>query len=128
MTGDYEALSARQRQIMDAVHRADEGATVAEIRKQMPDPPSESAIRTMLMRLEDAGHLRHDKEGRRNRYHPVGSRKKVRDSALSRLLDTFYSNSPVQAVAAILDRSADELSREELNELEEMVREARERR
>lgn len=128
MTSDYEALSARQRQIMDAVHRADEGATVAEIREQMPEPPSESAVRTMLLRLEDAGYLRHDKDGRRNRYHPVGSSEKVRDSALSRLLDTFYSNSPIQAVAAILDRSADELSREELEELEEMVREARERR
>lgn len=128
MTSDYETLSARQRQIMDAVHRADEGATVAEIREELPDPPSESAVRTMLLRLEDAGHLRHDEDGRRNRYHPVGSREEVRDSALSRLLDTFYSNSPVQAVAAILDRSADELSREELNELEEMVREARKHR
>jgi len=125
MTSDYEALSARQRQIMDAVHRSDGGATVAEIRESLPDPPSESAVRTMLIRLEDAGHLRHEKDGRRNRYHPVGSRKKARDSALSRLLDTFYRNSPVQAVAAILDRSADELSEEELSELEEMVRQAR---
>lgn len=128
MTTDYEALSARQRQIMDAVHRSDEGATVAEIRERLPDPPSDSAIRTMLLRLEDGGYLRHEKDGRRNRYHPVGSREKARDSALSRLLDTFYRNSPVQAVAAILNRSADELSEEELSELEEMVREAREER
>jgi len=128
MTSDYEALSARQRQIMDAVHRSDEGATVAEIREHLPDPPSESAIRTMLMRLEDAGYVRHDREGRRNRYHPTGSRAEARDSALSRLLDTFYRNSPVQAVAAILDRSVDELTEDELSELEEMVREAREER
>lgn len=128
MTSDYEALSARQRQIMDAVHRSDEGATVAEIREHLPDPPSESAIRTMLMRLEDAGYVRHDREGRRNRYHPAGSREEARDSALSRLLDTFYRNSPVQAVAAILDRSVDELTEDELSELEEMVREAREER
>lgn len=128
MTSGYEELSARQRQIMDAVHRSDAGATVAEIRERLPDPPSESAIRTMLLRLEDAGHLRHEKDGRRNRYYPVGSREKARDSALSRLLDTFFRNSPVQAVAAILDRSAEELSEEELSELEEMVREAREDR
>ena len=128
MTGDYEALSARQRQIMDAVHRSDDGATVAEIREELPDPPSESAVRTMLLRLEDAGYLRHEKDGRRNRYHPTGSKERARDSALSRLLDTFYRNSPIQAVAAILDRSADELTEEELSELEEMVREAREER
>lgn len=128
MTSDFEGLSARQRQIMDAVLRSDEGATVAEIRGRLPDPPSESAIRTMLLRLEDAGHLRHEKDGRRNRYYPVGSREKARASALSRLLDTFFRNSPVQAVAAILDRSADELSEEELGELEEMVRDAREER
>lgn len=128
MEGDYEALSARQRQIMDAVHRSEEGATVAEIREHLPDPPSGSAVRTMLLRLEDAGYLRHEKDGRRNRYHPVGSGESARDSALSRLLDTFYRNSPVQAVAAILDRSASELSEEQLGELEEMIREARERR
>ena len=128
MTSDYEALSARQRQIMDAVHRSDEGATVAEIREHLPDPPSDSAIRTMLMRLEDAGYVQHDREGRRNRYHPAGSRAEARDSALSRLLDTFYRNSPVQAVAAILDRSVDELTEDELSELEAMVREAREER
>lgn len=128
MTSDYEALSARQRQIMDAVHRSDGGATVAEIREELPDPPSESAVRTMLLRLEDAGYLRHEKEGRRNRYHPTGSKERARDSALSRLLDTFYRNAPIQAVAAILDRSADELTEEELSELEEMVREAREER
>lgn len=128
MTSDYEALSARQRQIMDAVHRSDEGATVAEIRDRLPEPPSESAIRTMLLRLEDSGLLRHEKDGRRNRYYAAGSREKARDSALSRLLDTFFRNSPVQAVAAILDRSADELSEEELSELEEMVRSAREKR
>lgn len=128
MTSDYDALSARQRQIMDAVHRSDDGATVSEIRKHLPDPPSDSAVRTMLLRLEEAGNLRHEKDGRRNRYFPVESRENARDSALSRLMDTFYRNSPVQAVAAILSRSADELSEEELSELEEMVRKAREER
>lgn len=128
MGTDYEDLSARQRQIMDAVHRTDDGATVSEIREFLPDPPSESAVRTMLLRLEDAGYLRHEKDGRRNRYHSVAPREKARDSALARLLNTFYRNSPIQAVAAILDRSAEELSEEELAELEEMVREARETR
>ena len=41
------------------------------------------------------------------------------------LLRTFFDDSPTQAVAAILDRAAGDLSEEQLDELEALIRDAR---
>ena len=51
-------LGRRERQIMDVVYRRGE-ASVAEVRGDLPDPPSYSAVRGMLGLLEDKGYLRH---------------------------------------------------------------------
>lgn len=127
MTDPYEELSARERQIMDAVHRLRE-PTVAEIRDELPDPPTESAVRTMLIRLEEKGVLEHRVEGRLNRYRAKRSEEAVRASALRRVMRTFFEDSPVNTVAAILDRAAPELSDEELSRLEELIGRARQER
>lgn len=120
MTKDYEGLSARERQIMDAVHRHGE-PTVAEIRDELPDPPGESAVRTMLLRLEEKGLLERRADGRVNRYRATRSRETVRDSALRRVMRTFFDDSPVETVAAILDRSESNLSEEDLARLEALI-------
>lgn len=109
---------------MDIVYRHGR-ASVADIRAELPDPPTASAIRTMLKRLEDKGYLDHEQDGPRNVYRPTLSRETARDSALERLLRTFFGDSPTDAVAAILDRSAEAISDEELDRLEELVEKAR---
>lgn len=117
-------LSSRERQIMDVVYRRGKAA-VAEIRAGLPDAPTASAVRTMLKRLEEKGYLEHEQEGPRNIYRPTLSRETARDSALERLLRTFFGDSPTDAVAAILDRSAGAISDEELDRLEALVERAR---
>lgn len=117
-------LSSRERQIMDIVYRHGRAA-VAEIQAELPDAPTASAIRTMLKRLEEKGYLDHEQEGPRNVYRPTLSRETARDSALERLLRTFFGDSPAEAVAAILDRSAESISDEELDRLEALVEKAR---
>lgn len=124
MTDPYEELSARERQIMDAVHRLGD-ATVADLRDALPNPPTESAVRTMLMRLEDKGLLRHRTAGRLNRYRATRPRAVVRRSALRRIVHTFFDDSPVKTVAALLDESASELSDEEVGYLEKIIARAR---
>ena len=52
-------LSRREREIMDAVFALSNRASAEEIRARMPHPPSYSAVRAMLARLEAKGHLRH---------------------------------------------------------------------
>lgn len=118
----YEQLSRRERQIMDVVFRRGT-ATVAEVRGEMPDPPSYSAVRATMGILERKGHLRHRKEGARYVYLPRASGSRVRRTALGRLVDTFFEGSPEKALAALL--RDDSVSDEELARMETLIAEAR---
>ena len=122
----HRELSAREREIMDALYRRGQ-ATVAELRHDLLDPPTASAIRTMLQRLEVKGHIIHRQEGPRNVYLPIVPRDRARESALDRLVRIFFEGSPVAAAAALLDRSAAELSPEERERLRELIERAKER-
>ena len=46
---------------MDVLYRRGR-ATAAEVREQISDPPSYSAVRAMLRVLEEKGHIRHEEE------------------------------------------------------------------
>ena len=117
-------LSRRERQIMDAIYRVGE-AGVAEVRAEIPDPPGYSAVRALLRILEEKGHLNHRQEGPRYVYSPVRSRAEAQDSALRRVLQTFFDDSTEKAVAALLDLSSENLSDEELQRLSKMIDAAR---
>ena len=120
-------LGARERQIVDAVHQLGE-ASVAQVRAQLPDPPSYSAVRTMLRLLEDKGYLKHKSVGIKYVYRPAQSPEKTRRSALRHLLKTFFGGAPGDAVAAILDESADDISAEEYERLARLIDQARRER
>jgi predicted transcriptional regulator len=117
-------LSRRERQIMDIVY-AQQRATAQEVREAMEDAPSYSAVRALLRILVEKGHLRHTKEGARYVYHPTQPRRSAAREALSRVLNTFYEGSAVNAVAALLDLSSKDISEEELERLSELVDEAK---
>src|SRR5579862_7464605 len=105
-------LSRRERQIMEILYQR-EKASAAEVREAMEDAPSYSAVRALLRVLEEKGHIRHQAEGLKYVYVPVVAREKAKRSAVKQLLDTFFSDSPEQVVAALLDVSAKRLKREE---------------
>jgi len=117
-------LSRRERQIMDVLYRLGR-ATVAEILAAIPDPPSYSAVRAMLRILEEKKHILHEEKDLRYVFMPVVSRDKARRSALRHMLDTFFDGSPEQAVAALLDVSARNLSEEELDRLAALIEKAK---
>src|SRR5437588_7881991 len=119
---DSSGLGARERQIMDAVYRLGR-ATVSEVRAELPDPPTYSAVRGMLRFLEDKGLLRHEQDGVRYVYIPTVTPAKARRSALRHLVRTFFGGSAQQAVAALLEDTR--LSAEELERLERLVEKAR---
>lgn len=120
----HRDLTRRERQIMDIVYRFGQ-ATAAEVQENLPDPPSYSAVRALLRVLEEKGHLRHEEEGPRYVYLPTLPREEARRSAMKRLVRTFFDDSTEKAVAALLSMSASDLSREELEHLEELIDEAR---
>jgi predicted transcriptional regulator len=117
-------LSRRERQIMDILYRLG-SATAAETRENLPDAPSYSAVRALLRILEDKGHLKHDYDGPRYVFTPVVSRPAAQKSALRQMVRTFFDGSATQAVAALLDMSARELTDEELDKLGKLVEQAK---
>ena len=117
-------LGRRERQIMDVIYRLGEAA-VGDVLEQLPDPPSYSAVRTMIRLLESKGFLRHRREGTKYIYRPTQSVENASRSALEHLLRTFFSGSATDAVAAILDVSSDNLSDDDLDRLEGLIDRAR---
>jgi BlaI family transcriptional regulator, penicillinase repressor len=118
-----QQLSRRERQIMDIVYARNE-ASVSEVWQAMPDPPSRTAVRTLLRILEEKGHLRHKQRRREFVYQPVRPRGRVGRSALRRVLETFFDGSLEQAVAAHLSDPAAQLSADELERLAQLIRQA----
>ena len=116
-------LGRRERQIMDVVYRLGR-ATVAEVQKQLPDPPSYSAVRAMLRILESKGHIRHEQDGPRYVYAPTVPREKARRSMLTHVVRTFFNGSPADAMAALLGSST-KVSEEELRRLTRLLDQTR---
>jgi predicted transcriptional regulator len=117
-------LSRRERQIMDILFALGR-ATGPEIQERLPDQPSYSAVRTILRVLERKGHIRHVEEGLRYVYLPAVERETAKQSAIQRLISTFFDGSAKAAAAAFIDPAASQLSAEDLKELEAMIRKAR---
>jgi predicted transcriptional regulator len=118
------SLSRRERQIMDILYRRGR-ASVAEVLEELPDPPSYSAVRAMLRVLEEKGHIRHEEQALRYVFSPTVPREKAKKAALRRLLHTFFEGSAEQAVAALLDGSAAQLTPEELDRMAQLIEKAR---
>ncbi len=107
-----DKLSRREREIMDAIFALGNHASAEEIRQRLTDPPGYSAVRAMLVRLEDKGHVRHHEEGLRYVYSATMPRAAARRAALQQLVRVFFSGSPGETAAALLKQerwSDDEL-------------------
>lgn len=117
-------LSRRERQIMDILHARREAAA-AEVLTALPDPPSYSAVRALLRILEEKGHVKHRRDGARYVYFPRISRQTASRSALERVVSTFFHGSVTQTVAALLENADTELSDDDLNKLQRMIKEAK---
>jgi len=62
--GGKDAFSRREREIMDALYKLGK-ASAAQILEQIPNPPTYTAVRTLLTILEKKGHVRHQSDGTR---------------------------------------------------------------
>ena len=121
---DAPELSRRERQVMDILHRRGE-ATVAEIMADLPDPPTYSAVRSVLRILGEKGRIRYKEDGPRYVYYPAQSTETAREKALAHVVSTYFAGSPEQAVTALLRMSDVDLNDDELARLRERIRRAR---
>ena len=119
-----EALTRRERQVMNILFRRGQ-ATVAEVMGDLPDPPTYSAVRSILRILAGKGLISHREDGPRYVYVPAVNTDRARDEALRLVVRTFFEGSAEQAVSALLRISDGDLTDAELARLRERVRSAR---
>jgi BlaI family penicillinase repressor len=119
-----EGLSRRERQVMDILFRRGE-ATVAEVMAELPDPPSYSAVRSVLRILVGKNLVTHREDGPRYVYLPAVSPNRAREEALLHVVRTFFEGSTEQAVTTLLRLSDTRLSDADLARLAELVRKER---
>ena len=124
MASPYESLGRRERQIMDVLFREGQ-ATAAEVLASLPDPPSYSSVRSMLRLLETKGFVTHHWDGPRHIYRPTASPTQLRRSAARHMLRTFFDDSMVTAVSALLGAAESPLTDDELDRLSRLIEAAR---
>lgn len=125
MANQYDhQLTRRERQIMDVIYQSSQ-ASVAEVREALDDPPSYSAVRTLMNLMVDKGRLKYKEQGKKYIYYPAVTRDKARRSALDGLLTTFFSGSAAQAVVSLIDTHKDNLSAEDLDRLAKLIEAAK---
>ena len=115
-------LSRRERQIMLVVYQHGP-STAQEILDRMPEPPSYSAVRTLLRILEDKGHLSHHEDGPRYVYSATTPHEEASQGALRQVVQTFFDGSASSAVAALL--ATESLDEDTLADLQALIDQAR---
>jgi len=120
---EFENLAARERQIVEAVYRLEEAA-VADVLAALSDPPSYSAVRAILNILVQKGHLTYKKDKNRYIYLPAISKQSAQKSLLRNLINNFFGGKPTEAMAALLDVSAEELDANDYKALRAMINDA----
>ncbi len=124
---DHLHLTRRERQIMDVLYLHGE-ASARVIHQSIPDAPSYSAVRALLQKLLDKGHVRFRREGAKYLYEPIVAAEDARASAWHRLLSTFFGDSPRDAFVHLLGREGDNLDAADLETLSTLVDELKARR
>ena len=117
------ALPPRERQIVDILYERGP-SVVIEICGALDNEVTGSAVQAMLKRLEDKGFVARKHSERGFLYAPAHAETAARKSALSQVVKTFFNNSPVGAVSALLGMQ-DRLDTNELDELERLIAQAR---
>jgi len=117
-------LGRRERQIVELVYELGE-ASVSDVLKKLPDPPTYSTVRAMLGHLVKKRMLKFRQDGKRYLYRPAVPKEQASRSAIKNLLSTFFSGSPADAVAALLDVSSEQLTSEDISRMKKLIDEAK---
>ena len=121
-----DKLSRREREIMDVLYALGDTASAEEIRERLSDPPTYSAVRAMLVKLEHKGVIKHRAEGLRYVYSPVTSKTTAQKKAVGQLMRVFFGGSASEAAAALLKQ--ENWSDAELDSLRDQIDQVRKQR
>lgn len=123
MNADPLDLSRRERQILEVIYKLGT-ATAQDVLAHLPDAPTYTTVRGLLRVLETKGHVRHEDDGGRYVYFPTVTKQRAAKTVLRNVVRTFFDGSPSRAMAALLGGER-QLSEEEIDQLAELVEQAR---
>lgn len=118
-----QELSKRERQIMDIIYMLGE-ATAAEILEYLPEEVGDASARKLIRIVEQKGYLTHRREGHSYVYRPITPKKVAGKQALRHLLQTFFHGSAPKAVSTLLEVAGNQMSAEEIGEIEKLIKKA----
>jgi BlaI family transcriptional regulator, penicillinase repressor len=121
-----DILPRREREILNVIFAADRPVSADEVRAGLTNPPSYSAVRAMLAKLEAKGYVRHREEGLRYLYAPTTPRTSARKTALQQLVKVFFRGSVGEAATALLKQ--EDWTVEELDALSAEIARVRDER
>jgi predicted transcriptional regulator len=122
MANVRQTLTPRESQIMAVLWKRGE-AMADEIRRELPDEPHDSTVRTLLRVLERKGYVKHVKRGKAFVYRPAVRQAKAQRQAILRLVKQFFGGSPEALVLRLLED--EQLTPEQLEELRQQESERR---
>ena len=111
-------LSGRELDVMNVLWERG-SATVSEVLDELQDELAYTTILTILRRLEEKGHVRHDTDGKAHRYVPLVQREDAQDTAIQRMTRKLFGNSPELLMSRLLRKGT--LTEDQLRELRELV-------
>ena len=109
---------------MDALYRLG-SAPAADIRDAIPNPPSNTAVRTLLTILQEKGHISSRREGMRYIYEPTVSKDEVAQTTIQTVVDTFFGGSIERVVATLVNSKESTLTEEQIENLKAIIENAR---
>lgn len=99
---------------------------MAEIMGDLPDPPTYSAVRSVLRILAEKDLIRYKEDGPRYVYFPAQPAEQAREDMLAHVVRTYFAGSPEQAATALLRMADADLSDDEIERHRVAIRHARE--
>jgi predicted transcriptional regulator len=120
-----EQLTRRERQVIEIVMKHGR-CSGREIEEQLPDAPSYSAVRSILRLLVEKGMLLKVSEEGRDWFTLPVAPAKARVKAMQRMVESFFDNSVGAAALALLGQRKAKLTKEEADQLIQLIKETRE--
>lgn len=115
-----QSFSRRERQIMDILIENSE-CSAQQVLERLPDPPSYSSVRALLARLLEKKAVKFRNEGGKYIYSPAIEEGSAQESAIQRVIKTFFKGSRARAVNALLESEGESLSASEIEQLERTI-------
>ena len=112
-------LTKAEERIMQLLWKLEKAFTRDILNQFEEDKPSYTTVATVLTVLEQKGFVAHKVLGNSKEYHPLISREKYSDFAMSNVLGKYFEGSLSQLVSFFTEKK--KLDLEELNEIIEIL-------